>query len=95
MQNSSGYNNKGINMNKPRLKPLTKKPIMGKRKSCGHYKGYTLDLTVLYNDGTGDVISYCAECIVEKLGLRPVAKHKLLFDEKHPSGKIEKIWEEE
>ena len=81
-------------MEKPTLKPINaNEPVMGKRK-CGHYEGYTLDLTVLYKDGTGHITSYCAMCIIEKLGIPPCAEHKLIVDEQNPQGRLEKIWSE-
>ena len=78
----------------PTLKPINKnESVMGKRK-CGHYEGYTLDLTLLNKDGTGVITSYCAMCLVEKLGLKPVAEHRIIIDEQSPQGRIEKIWSE-
>lgn len=81
-------------MNKPILKPLDKKqPVMGKRK-CGHYEGYTLDLTQLKKDGSGHITSYCAMCIIEKLGLKPCAEYDIIVDEENPQGKLVKLWSE-
>lgn len=78
----------------PKLREVkANEPIMQYRK-CGHYAGYTFDLTLLRKDGTGEIISYCAMCMVEKLGLKPVAEHHIIRDKQHPEGKLVKIWEE-
>ena len=78
----------------PTLKPIDKNsPVMGKRK-CGHYEGHTLDLTTFYKDGTGKITSYCAMCLIEKLGLKPCAEYKIVVDKQNPQGKIEKLWSE-
>lgn len=49
------------------------KPIERRLRSCGHPEDWTLDLKEL--DGT--ISSYCMGCVVDSLGLKPVARHRL------------------
>ena len=72
------------------LKPVAKKfpEQFLKKRSCGHNYGFTLDEIVWKEDGTAIVTSYCAGCLVEKLGLQPVSQHEL------KDGKAYKIWGE-
>jgi len=49
------------------------KGIERRLRSCGHPEDWTLDLKEL--DGT--IVSYCMGCVVERLGLKPVARHRL------------------
>jgi len=69
-------------------------PLLPRRK-CGHPAGWTFDLTLMYKDGTGKITSYCAGCVMEKLGLKPVAQHQIIFDKEHPKGQLIKLWEED
>lgn len=77
----------------PRLKPIDKNMPVIPMRSCNHPGGWTLDLIEMKRDGTGIVTSYCAGCIIAKLRLKPVAKHKIIIDQQHPEGKLVKIWE--
>lgn len=72
-------------MQQPRLRPIKDEPVMPMRK-CGHPGGWTLDLLEARKDGTIIATSYCAGCIIDKLGLKPVAQHKIEGE------KITKIW---
>lgn len=49
------------------------KPVERRRRSCGHLEDWTIDLKEL--DGT--IVSYCLGCMVARLGLKPVARHRL------------------
>lgn len=78
-------------MESTELKPA-KAPIVPRRK-CGHPGGWSFDFTELYNDGTGRMTSFCAGCVMEKFGIKPVAEYKIIRDEKSPNGfRLEKIW---
>lgn len=44
-----------------------------KLRACGHPEDWTLDLKEL--DGT--IVSYCFGCIVQRLGLKPIARHRI------------------
>lgn len=77
-------------MAKPRLRPIEAdyipQPQPPKRyiRKCGHYNDQTLDLL-----GEDNIIrSYCLGCLIERVGLTPIANHKIV------DGKLVKIWEE-
>jgi hypothetical protein len=48
-------------------------------RSCGHPSDWTLDLKRL----DGVIESYCLGCIIDKLGLKPVARFRLQVDGKN------------
>ena len=75
-----------------KLKP-SKEPIVPRRK-CGHPGGWTFDFTEVYNDGTAVMTSFCAGCVMDRLGVKPVAKYRIVRDQKDPNGRLEKIWGE-
>ena len=55
------------------------------KRSCGHPFQPTYDIAIVDEQGNLKVTSYCAYCIVEKLGLSPCAKCIIPKGMKDPS----------
>ena len=65
-----------------------KKPVPARYlRECGHPNDWTLDLMNL--DGMID--TYCMGCIVKKLGLKPIMRHKIIVNEQYPQGKLVEV----
>ena len=52
------------------------KPVERQLRSCGHPEDCTLELITV----EGVVKSYCVGCIMDKIGLLPVAKNIIICD---------------